>query len=772
MTSRGDSEPKSVITIDVSGGGNARLLERVLAQDHHLEFGTRDGSVEFSDLTIVDPITLRRHEPHIEAARERTAPVVLPVLLLAEKRDLRNGVVERYLGRTVDDVVRIPTTGAELRTRISNLLRLRRLSREQYSRHQVTEQALRGTARALRALNAGNEVLVRVQQEQELLEGICQIIIDEGHYPLAWVGFRPASDDATASQVLEVRSWADSAVDLEVAADTVTAAGPVARALASGAPQTIARLPEEPHAWPLEIERPDDLASALILPIVPHMGTVGVLAIYSRTAEDFTTEERDLLQRLANNVMLGVGTIRADRDRERQRSAIYELAYSDALTGLSNRTYLVARLDQLLHDGVERRLAILFVDLDHFKLVNDALGHVAGDEVLRQVSHRLANAVRDDDLVARQGGDEFIVVMSDEPRTDEGVINASDSASFSRTARELGASIARKLREPLVVGGDERRVGVSIGISLYPDHGDAAEPLIDKADTAMYGAKVGGSTGRIALYDPSMSRERRHRLSLEARLHHAIDKGELELCYQPEVDLASGRIIGAEALLRWPQANGGFIAPGEFIPVAEETGLIGSIGEWVLDTASRQIAQWRAQSLAIPVAVNISPRQLQFPSDHRRFADLVAAHIDPAWMELEVTENLLMANPETTEGTLRAFTEQGFRLAVDDFGTGYSSLSRLQDLPIQTLKIDKTFIAELGRTRSGQGIVHTIIELARSLSMRTLAEGIETERQRDLLIAEGCDCGQGYWFSPPLSPDRLAALARDETAAAQSDPVG
>ncbi len=761
MTNRIDGEPKSVITIDLSGQGNMRLLEGVLAQEHELEIGTRDGALELSDLTIVDPVTLRQREQPIREARERAAPVVLPVLLIAEKRDLRNGVVERHLGRTVDDVVRVPTTAVELRTRIGNLLRLRRLSREQYTRHQVTEQALRGTARALRALNAGNEVLVRVQQEQELLDGICQIIIDEGRYPLAWVGFQPA-DDSAVGDGLEVHSWAGRA-DLEVAG-AITAAGPIAKALANGTAQIVGNLPNQPHAWPFELARPDDLASALILPVAPHMGSAGVLAIYSRAPGDFSDEECDLLERLAANVMLGVGTIRADHDRERQRSAIHELAFSDPLTGLSNRTHLVARLDQLLHDGLERRLAILFVDLDHFKLVNDALGHVAGDEVLRQVSHRLANAVRCGDLVARQGGDEFIVVMSDEPRTDGGAAHAADPTGFARTARELAANIAHKLREPLIVGGYERRVGVSIGVSLYPDHGGDAESLIDKADTAMYGAKVDGGS-RIALYEPSMSRERRHRLSLEARLHRAVDEGELELRYQPMVDLASGHIVGAEALLRWPQANGSFVAPSEFIPVAEETGLIMGIGEWVLDTASRQIAQWRAQSLAIPVAVNISPRQLQLPGDQRRFAELVAAHVDPAWVELEVTENVLMANPEATEDALRAFTEQGFRLAVDDFGTGYSSLTRLQNLPLQTLKIDKAFVADLGRTRSGEGIVHAIIGLARSLSMCPLAEGIETDRQRTMLLAEGCEYGQGNWFSQPVSADRLVELVRSEAAA-------
>lgn len=768
MTGGPVGEPKSVIAVDLRGRGNTRLVERVLAADHDLVLGAHERSLELSDLTIVDPITLHQREMAILHARECAAPVVLPVLLIAEKRDLRNGVVERHLGRTVDDVVRIPTTAAELRTRIDNLLRLRRLSREQYTRHQVTEQALRGTARALRALNAGNELLVRVQQEQELLDAICQIIIDEGNYPLAWVGFGPDTSGHDPGGTLEVRSRAGK-VEPEVAG-TITLEGPIARALECGQAQTVARLAAEPHAWPFENARPDELASALFLPISPHMGSAGVLAIYSRAPRDFSEAECDLLERLASNVMLGVGTIRADHDRERQRNEIREMAFSDPLTGLSNRTHLVARLDELLHDRVQRPLAILFVDLDHFKLVNDALGHVAGDEVLRQVAYRLANAVREDDLVARQGGDEFIVVMSDEPRSEDSVAYDPDPTPFARRARELASHIARKLREPLIVHGYERRVGVSVGISLYPVHGDHAETLIDKADTAMYGAKTGDDARRIALYEPSMSHERRHRLSLEARLHRAVDEDELELRYQPMVELDSGRIVGAEALLRWPQADGSVVGPGEFIPVAEETGLIGGIGEWVLDAASRQLAEWQRQSVSIPVAVNISPSQLlQIPGDRRRFADLVAAHVDPRWIELEVTENVLMANPESTESILRDFTEQGFRLAVDDFGTGYSSLTRLQHLPIQTLKIDKAFVADLGRTRSGEGIVHTIIELARSLSMRPLAEGIETDAQRSKLLAEGCHCGQGHWFSPPVPAQELARLVRGGSAARQLD---
>lgn len=389
-------------------------------------------------------------------------------------------------------------------------------------------------------------------------------------------------------------------------------------------------------------------------------------------------------------------------------------------------------------------------------MVNDALGHMAGDEVLRQVGHRLANTVRAGDLVARQGGDEFIVVMSDAPRSGDG---DSDPEVFTQAARDLAAHVARALREPLIVQGYERRIGVSVGISLYPEHGDDPEVLIDKADTAMYGAKLGRSD-RGAVYTPAMSQERRNRLSLEARLHRAVERGELELCYQPIVELRSDRIAGAEALLRWPQEDGGFIAPADFIPVAEDTGLIGAIGEWVLATAARQIARWHAQSLAIPVAVNISPRQLHAPGDQRRFADVVAAYGDPAWLELEVTESVIMSNPEATEQMLRAFTDQGFRLAVDDFGTGYSSLTRLRYLPIRTLKIDKTFVADLGQSRSGVGIVRTIIELAHSLSMMPVAEGVETERQRDLLLAGGCERGQGHLFSPPVPADELARLVR------------
>jgi len=750
------------IAVALRAEGNRSLIATTLGSDYTITTvpDTGVGEADPFDLVIADPGSLERHRAGLQAARSAAGPVVLPVLLVADGRRGPASWVRRELGSAVDDVIRIPTTRAELRARAANLLRLRRLSQDLQTRYEVTSRALAGTTRALRALNACNEVLVRARDEAELLEDVCRVIVAAEEYNLAWVGFV----DATSEPEIRVRASAGPAADYiaKVRLDRATVGrGPAWRAIETGMAQTADHLPDEPAVRHYREELLEhELASVITLPLRPDIGDQGVLAIHSHLPGRFGVEERELLERMAANLEFGIGALRNAREREHQKARIEALAYSDPLTRLSNRNHMVERLDQLLDEvGDERSLAVLFIDLDHFKLINDALGHVAGDEVLRQVAHRLRQVVREGDLLARQGGDEFIIAMAEPPRSERGRDAAGDPARFGACARNLATRLVEKIREPLVVEGHERHLGASIGISLYPGHGRQAGDLIDRADTAMYTAKNGRD--HVQIYSELISEHRQRRLSMEERLRRGLESDAFRLHYQPLFHLESGEIEGVEALLRWPQGDERWISPADFMPVAEETGLINSMGEWVLATAARQLADWRRGGLELRVAVNLSVQQLLSADSANRITALVGAHAEPASIELEVTEGVLMQDADAVETTLRTLHARGFRIAVDDFGTGYSSLSRLQNLPIDTLKIDMAFVSGLGGDGTGDAIVRTVQQLAENLGIRTLAEGVETDGQRRRLMELGCHWGQGFWKSPALPPDELHALARE-----------
>ncbi|MEX1080937.1 MAG: EAL domain-containing protein [Halofilum sp. (in: g-proteobacteria)] len=730
------------------------LLDHLLGDYYRLIHGFADDAF---DLAVVDPAALDKHRTVLQRLRSEQSPVMLPVLLLVDSRRPPENLIRRELGVSIEDAVRVPTSAPELLARVANLLRLRELSHIQHERETAIQRALDGTTRALRTLNAANERLVRSRGESELLQAICRVVVEEGNYRLAWVGFAQE----------EQRRLTIEAAAGEAAGDFGTlpfeqnrgASGPAGRALETGESQLAPDLAKEPALAPVgETLRAYRLSSALALPICPVIGPQGVLTIYAAQPDDFAREECALLERLAANIEFGINGLRADRERERQKEEIRQLAYSDPLTGLSNRNDLVERLNALLASAPHCGLAVLFIDLNQFKLINDALGHLAGDGVLSRIGERLSALVRRDDLVARQGGDEFIVVTAAEPRSEwwqEGMECAEISA---RVANELAARIIDALRQPLVVLGYKRQLGVSVGISLYPSHACTAHELIEKADTAMYEAKLVGHHAAV-VYDESLSRERQRRLSMETRLHSAIERKEFTLHYQPIFHLETGAVLGAEALLRWIGEDGDHVGPAEFVPVAEETGLIVPIGDWVLSQAARQLAAWHEQGLEVTMAINLSVRQLYPEGDAQHIADLVTPHVDPSWIELEVTESILMTDPTTIEGTLRRLHAHGFKLAVDDFGTGYSSLARLRNLPIDTIKIDKSFVSGLGEADQDCMIVHAVAQLAKSLSVWPLAEGVESAAQLSQLLASGCVKGQGFWFSPAVPASEFIPLA-------------
>jgi diguanylate cyclase (GGDEF)-like protein/PAS domain S-box-containing protein len=423
------------------------------------------------------------------------------------------------------------------------------------------------------------------------------------------------------------------------------------------------------------------------------------------------------------------------------------LAQHDFLTDLPNRMLVRDRLQQAisLARRHSRQIAVVFLDLDRFKHVNDSLGHLVGDELLKEVAQRLTVAVRQSDTVGRQGGDEFVVVLSD--------LEGPESAAL--TAAKLRAA----LTVPYAIGPHKLRVPASIGISIYPDDAADAETLLSHADTAMYHAKENGRNN-VQFFKEEMVGRAAERQFIEASLRDALERQEFSLHYQPKIDLSTQAVVGVEALLRWRHPDRGLIPPAQFIPVAEDTGLILPIGLWVLREACRQSRAWLdAGLLPVPMAVNISAIEFR----RHDFADVIRATLeetglDPQSLELEITESVLMKHAESTVAMLQSLKAIGVQLTVDDFGTGYSSLSYLRQFPIDSLKVDQSFVREIPWKSDGAVIVRAVINMGNSLNKRVIAEGVETLEQVHFLTHAGCEEGQGYFFEHPMEADQFAAL--------------
>ena len=428
-------------------------------------------------------------------------------------------------------------------------------------------------------------------------------------------------------------------------------------------------------------------------------------------------------------------------EMRRKDEHIRHLAFHDALTGLPNRTLMHDRLTHAVERALREntRLSVTFVDLDRFKDINDGLGHDIGDLLLQEVAQRIKSRLRGMDTVARIGGDEFVVLMED---LDE-----------PRHCASLAEDIIGAISHPMELRGQVVQVGASMGMAFFPEDGRDALNLMKRADMAMYAAKSAGRN-TYRFFQPEMLEQTTQRLKLEMELRRAIASRHLELHYQPKVSLATGKPTGVEALVRWRHPARGLVPPMEFIPVAEESELILDIGNWVLDEACRQAAEWQAKGVGkIQIAVNVSARQLEQGDLVERIAELTARHgITPAELEIELTESVIMARPEQVAGLLGRLRAIGVTVAVDDFGTGYSSLAYLRRLPIDTLKIDRTFIQDADRNEEDAQIVKTILALSQTLKLRVVAEGVETESQADLLRALGCETAQGYLYARPLPP--------------------
>ena len=446
-----------------------------------------------------------------------------------------------------------------------------------------------------------------------------------------------------------------------------------------------------------------------------------------------------------------IGIFNDITDRKAADERIRFLAQHDALTSLPNRSLLQDRLLQAIASAqrVQDQVAVLFLDLDHFKTINDSLGHHVGDHLLQQVALRLTECVRASDTVSRQGGDEFVIVL----------VQVKDPSDAAHIAQNMLAAVAR----PYDIDGLELHVTPSIGIAIYPDDGQTTGALIKNADAAMYLAKDNGRNN-YQYFTQDLNTRAFERLSLENSLRRALERGEFLLHYQPQIDLKSGDIIGMEALIRWQKEDFGLVAPDRFIPIAEESGLIVAIGEWVIGEACRQNRAWQDAGLpAIPVAVNLSALQFRQKDLEQSIARALESSALPArYLELELTESVIMKGAESAVAALQRLKAMGMLLSIDDFGTGYSSLSYLKRFPIDKLKIDRSFVRDVTTDPDDAAIARAVIAMAHSLRLKVIAEGVETQAQSDFLRQERCDEIQGYLFSKPLPAAEMACLLRGQ----------
>jgi diguanylate cyclase (GGDEF)-like protein len=517
-----------------------------------------------------------------------------------------------------------------------------------------------------------------------------------------------------------------------------------------------------------EIESPSPRAQE-VLATLARVSSINEILTPIENQFEASRAAYQLLQAIlfaATPALLVLGTVlslRILQQRKREDDRVHHIAFHDDLTALPNRLMLTERLDQALgrHRRAGMTLAILYVNLDRFKVINDSLGHDAGDVLLCLVADRLRAQVREGDCLARVGGDEFVVLIE----------NYDNSMAVSDCAQRL----IEQLSDPYRLGKKDCHVTVSIGISTFPADGGDSQSLLKAADVAMYRAKETGRNN-YQYYLPSMNIHTLERLELESDLRRALERGEFFLHYQPKVEVASGLITGVEALLRWKHPLRGLVPPLDFIPLAEETGLIVPIGEWVLATACARNKAWQGRGLPkLSVAVNLSARQF---ADTMLLAKLTRiihdSGLDPSLLELEITESVVMSNAECAVSVLEKLKSLGVQIAIDDFGTGYSSLAYLKRFPIDILKVDRSFIRDIPADSGDMKITRAIIAMAHGLRLKVVAEGVETREQLKFLRSQSCDAVQGYFLCRPLQEEELADVLkrnRQDCAAAWAIPA-
>ncbi len=606
--------------------------------------------------------------------------------------------------------------------------------------------------RALRLLSDCNMALVHAEEEHKLLDQICQLCVESGGYLMAWVGY------AEHDEAKSIRPIAQSGYEVGYLdsirlswADNEFGRGPTGTAIRSGLPGINENVLTNPAMAPWrEAAIKRGYQSSISLPLIDNEVVLGALTMYAREAEAFDSEEVRLLQELADDLAFGIVTLRTRLAHAAAEEKLAFLAQFDPLTQLPNRLLLRDRFDQAVRVAESRHatMAMLYLDLDNFKEINDSLGHDMGDKVLVSAVERLQWCLAETDTLSRLSGDEFAALLVG-PRDMPGI------AGVAVAVRDVFA-------EPLVVEGHTLNVSFSIGISVFPADGRDFDTLLKCADAAVGSAKSAGRN-TYRLFTPEMNADLLAQMRLTSELNRALRQQEFMLHFQPQVDIRNGRIIGAEALVRWQHPVDGLIPPGRFIPLAERSGHIIQLGEWVLNEACRQARRWMDLGLApLVMAVNLSAVQFKRGNVLQIVTSALADSGLPAnCLELELTESILLQDIDTTVETLRGLKALGVKLSIDDFGTGYSSLSYLKQLDVDKLKIDQSFAKDMLADGDGASIVKAIIQLGHILQLEVISEGVETEAQLAFLRGSGCDTAQGYLFSRPVPAEQFVQLIQN-----------
>ena len=644
---------------------------------------------------------------------------------------------------------------AERTAKLANTVQDLRL---EIAERENAEECVRRLNRLHAVLTETSKAVVHIKDRGTLFHDFCRIAVDHGSFKLAWVGL---VDEARHElKIVAAKGCLGYLDNIKITLDQEpSGTGPTGTAIREGTFYICNDFlgASITHPWHDRGQAYGICASASIA-LRQEGRVIGALTLYADQKDYFDRRQVELLRQMGADISFALGNmVREERRMEAERALLIEsaqrmtereqnalkieyLAHYDPVTNLPNRFSLTVRLSQALElaKRFSSRLAVIFIDMDRFKNINDSLGHQIGDKLLFHVGARLLETIRSADIVARLGGDEFVVVLP--------LIRSNISAAHAV------AKIQHILSQTYTVEGHELNITPSIGISVSPDDGETVEELMKNADLAMYHAKSGGRNN-YQFFTQEMNLTVQARLVLESDLRGAVEREEFLLHYQPQIDMTTGRVVGVEALIRWQHPRRGLVPPDMFIPIAEDTGLILPIGDFVLKTACRQLATWLSEGLPpFRMAVNLSARQFKQSNLPTLLAEILAeTGIDSHMLELEITESSAMDNPETAILHLRRLREMGVELAIDDFGTGYSSLSYLKLFPVNRLKIDRSFVKDIASGSDDAEIAAATIALAHTLGKEVVAEGVETNAQLKFLRYQQCDIVQGYFFSRPLS---------------------
>ncbi|MBX2804409.1 MAG: EAL domain-containing protein [Hyphomicrobiales bacterium] len=603
----------------------------------------------------------------------------------------------------------------------------------------------------LTALNASSEAMLRAKTREELYDVVCQIMVDGGEFVSASIGI--ANQEADGLELVAVKG--ERADQFETSGQVIGAGAMGDGSIAAKAFSLHQPCVDNDYAR-ADFTHSDDAArrfggrSAAALPLMNRKAT-GVIEFQATGPDYFTPEIVELLSRLAANLSLALEDFDRAEERERAEEEVRYLATHDSLTDLPNRTLFRELLELSMNAAkrYKRKSAVLFIDLDRFKIINDTLGHEQGDNLLVEIARRLKGNVRSSDVVARLGGDEFVVLLNEITQQEQ--------------VNEISKSLLKVLCEPMELAKQQCSVSASIGVAMFPGDGEDQEELIKNADIAMYLAKQEGKND-VRFYSKNIETPSADRIRVEGHLRCALENNELFLEYQPKQSTTSGVVIGVEALLRWQSPELGLLSPMEFIPIAEETGLSIPIGQWVLRSACLQAVAWQRQGLPpLSMAVNLSLRQF---SDEKLLdgidAALAESELDPGLLQIELTESTVMINVERAIKVLDAIQSRGVRLAIDDFGTGYSSMTVMKKFPIDTIKIDRSFVQDIPNNERDKAVAKAIISMGKVLGMEVVAEGVESVAQNAFLRQHGCDEIQGFYFRKPVAPDGIFEICAQQ----------